>query len=106
MSVPRTARARARSLREAITKYRTLQHERDLSPISPEALDSLKYELAALEENYPELITKDSPTQMVAGKPLPELKKVRHTVAQWSFNDAFTKDDIRAWGARVHKFLS
>src|SRR3990167_7559014 len=103
MSVPRTIRARARSLHDAITKYRELYHSKDSSPISPEALDSLKYELALLEKKYPELITPDSPTQMIAGKPLPELAKVRHTVAQWSFNDAFTEEDVRAFHERVKK---
>ena len=103
MKVPEEARRRARQLREAITKYRTLQHEKDVSPISPEALDSLKYELAALEEQYPELVTPTSPTQVVAGAPLPFLKKVRHAVPQWSFNDAFTEEDIRAFDARVRK---
>ncbi|MHB8914155.1 MAG: NAD-dependent DNA ligase LigA, partial [Minisyncoccota bacterium] len=94
---------RARQLREAITKYRALQHEKDLTPISPEALDSLKYELAALEAAHPELVTPDSPTQVVAGAPLPFLKKVRHKITQWSFNDAFSKDDIRAFDTRVRK---
>jgi DNA ligase (NAD+) len=103
MTVSKEARERARLLREAITKYRTLQHENDLSLLSPETLDSLKYELAALEETYPELITSDSPTQVVAGAPVPFLEKVRHIVPQWSFNDAFTEEDIRAFDARVRK---
>ncbi|MDP2593889.1 MAG: NAD-dependent DNA ligase LigA [bacterium] len=105
MVAPKKAKERAKNLREAVTRYRALAHEQDESPISPEALDSLKYELAELEARYPELITPDSPTQVVAGAPLPELKKVRHTVAQWSFNDAFTEDDIRAWGERARKVL-
>ncbi|MHB1769864.1 MAG: NAD-dependent DNA ligase LigA [Minisyncoccota bacterium] len=103
MAVPRETRARAAKLRSAITKYRALQHERDESPLSPEALDSLKYELAKLEEQYPELITSDSPTQIVAGSPVPFLKKVHHAVPQWSFNDAFTEEDIRAFDERVRK---
>src|SRR3989338_2662442 len=103
MSVPRTIRVRARSLHDAITKYRELYHSKDSSPISPEALDSLKYELALLKKKSPDLIPPDSPTQMIAGKPLPELAKVRHTVAQWSFNDAFTEDDVRAFHERVKK---
>lgn len=94
---------RAAQLRGAIAKYRTLQHMKDESPLSPDALDSLKYELAALEEKYPELVTPDSPTQVVAGAALPFLKKVRHAVPQWSFNDAFTEDDIRAFDERVRK---
>lgn len=103
MAAPKSAVDRARQLRETITKYRTLQHVQDVSPISPDALDSLKYELALLEEKYPELITPDSPTQVVAGEPMPFLKKVRHAVPQWSFNDAFTEDDIRAFDERVRK---
>lgn len=103
MKAPKELRERAKQLRVAITKYRTLQHEKDVSPISAEALDSLKYELAALEEKYPELVTSDSPTQIVAGAPLPFLKKVRHAVPQWSFNDAFTEEDIRAFDERVRK---
>ena len=94
---------RAKQLRTTITKYRALQHEKDLSPISPDALDSLKYELAVLEERYPELVTPDSPTQVVAGTPVPFLAKVRHKVPQWSFNDAFTEEDIRAFDERVRK---
>jgi DNA ligase (NAD+) len=103
MAAPHEARERAAKLREAITHYRTLQHEADESPISPDALDSLKYELAELEERYPELVTPDSPTQVIAGAPLPELKKVRHPVPQWSFNDAFTEADVRAFHERVAK---
>ena len=106
MSVPKKARERAKKLREAVTRYRALAHERDESPISPEALDSLKYELAELEARYPELVTPDSPTQIVAGAPLPELKKVRHAARQWSFNDAFTEADIRTFDERVHKLFS
>ena len=102
---PKKTEMRAKKLRDAITKYRTLQHAKDLSPISPEALDSLKYELAKLEEKYPELVTPASPTQVVAGAPLPFLRKVRHKVPQWSFNDAFTEEDIRAFDERVHKII-
>ena len=103
MAVPQKTRERAAKLRVTITKYRALQHEKDASPISPDVLDSLKYELAKLEEQYPELVTPDSPTQVVAGAPVPFLKKVRHAVPQWSFNDAFTEDDIRAFDERVRK---
>ena len=71
--------------------------------MSPEALDSLKYELASLEEAYLELVTPDSPTQVVAGAPVPFLNKVRHAVPQWSFNDAFTEEDIKAFDERVRK---
>jgi DNA ligase (NAD+) len=103
MSVPKYIRERAAKLAASIDKYRALQHEKDETPISADALDSLKDELAKLEEQYPELVTPTSPTQRVAGKPMPELKKVRHQAAQWSFNDAFTEDDVRAFDERVKK---
>lgn len=103
MKVPKELRERAKRLQGAITKYRALQHEKDVSPLSSEALDSLKYELAKIEKKYPKLITADSPTQRVAGAPLPFLAKVRHQVPQWSFNDAFSEEDIRAFDERVRK---
>ena len=96
---------RAKQLRETIQKYRSLYHERDESPISPEALDSLKYELAKLEEEFPELVTIDSPTQVVAGVVLPELSKIAHLAPQWSLDDAFTTDDVRAFDERVRRAL-
>ncbi|MDP1690215.1 MAG: NAD-dependent DNA ligase LigA [bacterium] len=106
MKASKKVRERLNQLREAIAKYRTLQHEKDVSPISPEALDSLKYELAEIERQYPDLVTPTSPTQVVAGAPLPFLKKVRHVVPQWSFNDAFTEADIRAFDERVRRLLN
>lgn len=103
--VPQDIQERAKLLRESITRYRTLFHEKDESPISPEALDSLKRELQELEAEYPELVTADSPLRRVAGKALPELTKVRHAIAQWSLDDAFDEDDIRAFDTRVRKML-
>ena len=105
MKVPEEKRQRAAQLRATIAKYRTLYHEKDESPISPEALDSLKHELAELERAYPELVTADSPTQTVAGTVLPELKKTKHHVPQWSLDDAFSEEDIRAFDERAKRML-
>lgn len=105
MKVSREIRERVKALQEAVTKYRTLQHEKDESLISPDALDSLKRELAELEAHFPELSTPDSPTKRVAGSVLAELTKVRHTVPQWSLNDAFEESDVRAFDERVRKGL-
>ena len=99
------ARERADQLRKAIDKYRYKYHVLDKEDISAEALDALKHELATLEEAYPELVTPDSPTQRVAGKPLDKFEKVTHTVQQWSFNDAFDEEEIRAFDERVKKNL-
>ncbi len=96
---------RIKKLREAINYHRRLYHVEDRQEISEEALDSLKYELAKLEAENPELVTSDSPTQRVAGEPLAKFEKVKHEVPQWSFNDAFTPDDIRDFDKRVKKML-
>ncbi len=99
------AEKRIVKLRSTIEKYRYEHHVLDRLSISEEALDSLKKELFDLEAQFPELITPDSPTQRVAGKALAGFKKVRHEVAQWSFNDAFSAEDIRNFDVRVKKML-
>jgi DNA ligase (NAD+) len=96
---------RLNKLKSAIEKHRYNYHVLDKQEISAEALDSLKHELYLLEEKYPELITPDSPTQRVAGKPLPEFKKVKHIVEQWSFNDAFSPEEMRDFDERVKRFM-
>jgi DNA ligase (NAD+) len=77
----------------------------DKEEISAEALDSLKRELAELEYSHPELITKDSPSNRIAGEPLKQFEKVEHKVSQWSYNDAFTEDHIRDFDQRVKRFI-
>jgi DNA ligase (NAD+) len=105
MAVPKDIAERARKLREAIPGYRAAYHKGEDSILSPEALDSLKHELAELEREYPELVTPDSPTQVVAGEVLPGLRKVRHQVPQWSLDDAFDAADLRAFDERVRRGL-
>ncbi len=103
MKVPTDIRERVIRLREAINRYRYFYHVEDTEEISAEALDALKHELVVLEERYPEIVTSDSPTQRVSGMPLPEFKKVAHTVTQWSFNDVFSEEEFRAFDERVQK---
>jgi len=96
---------RLHKLRVTIEQHRYAYHVLDREDISAEALDSLKHELVEIETVYPELITPDSPSQRVAGKPLPEFKKIRHKVPQWSFNDAFSPEEMKEFDARVRRFL-
>jgi len=105
MSVPEQVKKRYAKLVETIDHHRTLYHVFDREDISPQALDSLKKELSHIESEYPSLISPESPSQRVAGKPLPGFKKVRHKAPQWSFNDAFAPDDMRNFDARVKRFL-
>lgn len=104
MSIPKETRLRAEKLREAIDHYRHQYHVENNLEISEEALDALKAELVRIEEKYPELITPDSPTQRVAGTVAEGFKKIKHKVAQWSFNDAFSEDDIREFDNRIRRF--
>jgi len=104
--ITKAVQERYKKLKEAINHYRRLYHVYDKEEISPAALDSLKHELSSLEKKYPALVAPDSPSQRVAGEPLPFFKKVRHKVAQWSFNDAFTPEEIRDFDLRVRRFLA
>lgn len=99
------AKERLALLKSAIEKHRYNYHVLDQQDISDEALDSLKNELVQIEAQHPELVTADSPSQRVAGKPLDAFEKVPHKVAQWSFNDAFSEDDVRNFDARVKRML-
>ena len=93
--IPEADKIRLEQLKKAIEHHRYLYHVLDKQEISDEALDSLKHELVSLETRYPELVTPDSPSQRVAGEPLPEFVKIEHEVPQWSFNDAFSEEEIK-----------
>jgi len=95
------ARQRIEKLKKVINHHRYLYHVLDRQEISDEALDSLKKELFDLEQKFPDLITPDSPTQRVGGEPLKEFKKVKHPQPMLSFNDAFSKEDMKDWLGRA-----
>ncbi|MEY4731643.1 MAG: ligase protein [Candidatus Parcubacteria bacterium] len=104
------AQHRIGKLKAEIDRYRYAYHVEDRQLISDEALDSLKKELFDLEAEHPDLVTPDSPTQRVAGKPLAQFKKIRHevrgrVVRMNSLNDAFSEGDVRAWLERLGNYL-
>ncbi|HVZ11087.1 MAG TPA: NAD-dependent DNA ligase LigA [Candidatus Paceibacterota bacterium] len=104
------AQKRIAKLREVINRHRYLYHVENRQELSDEAADSLKKELFDLEQQYPDLITPDSPTQRVAGQPAKEFSKVRHTVRgkplrMNSLNDAFSEQDMKDWLERLEKTL-
>ena len=96
---------RVKKLRETIERHRQLYHTHDRPEISDEAYDGLVRELENLELKYPELVTRDSPTQRVGGEVLEKFEKVEHAVPQWSFNDAFDENDIHAFDERVKRII-
>src|SRR3989344_4767563 len=99
------AEDRVKKLRDEINHHRYLYHVLDKQEISDAALDSLKHELALLEEQFPDLITPDSPTQRVAGKALEGFQKVRHQTPMLSLADVFSPDEARKWEERILKLL-
>ena len=100
------AKERIEKLRELINDYRYHYHVLDQSTMSESAADSLKHELTLLEEAFPELITPDSPTQRVAGKPLDKFQKVIHQSRMISLADVFSESEVRDWVARNYKLVS
>ena len=96
---------RVQKLRQLINDYRYNYHVLNKSIMTEAAADSLKHELAQIEEAHPELVTRDSPTQRVAGKPLPGFKQIRHSSRMLSLNDVFNEEEIKAWVARISKLL-
>lgn len=101
------AQQRAEKLKREINRYRYAYHVFDRSLIGDEALDSLKKELFDLEREFPQFVTPDSPTQRVAGKPLPEFKKVTREGRRRmsSLEDAFSEEDMHAWRERLENYL-
>ncbi|HVU59407.1 MAG TPA: NAD-dependent DNA ligase LigA [Candidatus Saccharimonadales bacterium] len=97
------AAARIAKLRTLISDYRYHYHVLDESIMSEAAADSLKHELAELEAQFPDLMTPDSPTQRVAGQPLPGFTQVRHRERMISLNDVFSRDEVAAWIERTQK---
>jgi len=100
------AKQRIEKLKKVINHHRYLYHVLDRQEISDSALDSLKKELFDLEQEFPEFITKDSPTQRVGGKPLEKFEKVKHPKPMLSFNDAFSEEDMEDWLERISKLLT
>ncbi|TSC70374.1 MAG: DNA ligase (NAD+) [Parcubacteria group bacterium Gr01-1014_46] len=102
---PQNIKDRAVKLRGIIEKHRHLYHTLDKPEISDEAYDSLVLELERIEEEYPELKTKDTPTERVGGEPLKEFVKVEHQKLQWSFDDVFSFEDLQKWETKTQNFI-
>lgn len=97
------AKKRIEQLKDVIAEHRYQYHVLDQQSISDAALDSLKHELFTLEQQYPDLITSDSPTQRVGGEPLAQFQKITHARRMLSMEDVFTRDEFVAWKERAEK---
>lgn len=97
------AAERIAKLKDQINDYRYQYHVLDRSSMSEAVADSLKHELSQLEQQFPDLITSDSPTQRVAGKPSAKFKAVPHGSPMMSLNDVFDESEVMAWHSRIKK---
>lgn len=100
------ARKKIARLRKAIDYHRYRYHVLDRPEISDGASDSLKRELKKLEDQFPDFVTPDSPTQRVGGRPLDKFEKVRHRTRMLSLEDVFSEQELLAWQERIVKKIA
>lgn len=100
------AKKRIDKLIKQIDELRYRYHVLDDPTVSDSIYDSLQQELKSLEEQFSDLKRPDSPLLRIGGKPLDKFIKVKHAVRQWSFNDAFSKEELIDWQERISKFLA
>jgi DNA ligase (NAD+) len=91
------------SLRDEIRRHEYRYYVLDDPEISDAEFDRLMNELKKLEAAHPELITTDSPTQRVGGKPREGFVKVAHSLPMLSLDNAYSEDELRNWERRVHE---
>ena len=92
-------------LRDRIRRHEERYYVLDDPEISDSEFDALLRELQALEADHPELVTPDSPTQRVAGRPVEGFETVEHSTPMLSLDNAYSRDEIHAFDERVRKGL-
>lgn len=98
-------RARAAELRHLLHEHAHRYYILHAPTISDAEFDALFHELRQLEQEHPELITPDSPTQRVGSDLAADLPKVRHPAPILSLGNAFSAEEIRAWRERIGRLL-
>lgn len=96
---------RAEELRELLNRYSYEYHVNDAPLVEDAVYDGLFSELKKLEQEHPDLITSDSPTQRVGSALKGGFKKVAHSTRMLSLNDVFSREDVEAWVRRMDKML-
>jgi DNA ligase (NAD+) len=91
------------NLREEIRHHEYLYFVTDAPEISDAEFDQLMNQLKQLEAEHPKLVTKDSPTQRVGGKPREGFVKVRHSSPMLSLDNTYSEAELRDWERRVHE---
>ncbi len=99
----KSAASRAASLRELLDRYNYRYHALDDPEVPDAEYDRLMLELRALEEQYPDLLTPNSPTQRVGAAPVTAFGAVRHRVPMLSLDNAFSEEDVQAFDRRIRE---
>lgn len=99
----KSAKIRAAKLHSEINDLRYRYHVLDDPAVTDEVYDSLTAELREIEKQFPDLVTPDSPTQRVGGKPLAKFKKVKHRSPMLSLNDSFGREETEEWEQRLNR---
>jgi DNA ligase (NAD+) len=97
------AEKRIEELRKELRRHEHLYYVMDAPAISDQEYDALMNELKRLEGQHPELLTPDSPTQRVGGKPAEGFQKVRHSRPMLSLDNAYSEEELRDWDRRVRQ---
>src|SRR5919197_218188 len=103
MRTAKDIREEIEDLRNTIRHHEHLYYVLDQPEISDAEFDRLMQELKKLEADHPELITPDSPSQRVGGKPREGFVKVPHTSPMLSLDNAYNEQELRDWERRVHE---
>ena len=99
------AKARHSALAKEILKHDKKYYQEDSPSISDAEYDGLRQELEKLEQQFPELVSKDSPTQNVGAKPSKGFKKIKHAVPMLSLGNVFSEEELEDFLERVRRFL-
>src|SRR6202045_1515957 len=103
VAAARDTEKKIESLREKIRHHEYLYYVLDQPEISDAEFDKRVRGLKDLEAEHPELLTADSPTQRVGGKPREGFVKVRHSSPMLSLDNTYSEEELRDWERRVHE---
>ena len=98
-------RLRIEALREAIDRWNYEYYILDKPSATDDEYDAALNELRAIETDYPELVSPESPTQRAGAKADTPFGKVEHPVPMLSLSNVFSEDELRAWMARAERFV-
>jgi DNA ligase (NAD+) len=100
-----SAKLRVEELREEINHHAYRYYVLDDPEVSDAEYDELLRELQQLEAEFPELVTTDSPTQRVGGRPAELFAPVTHRTQMLSLDNAFSREEVEAWGRRIERLV-